>query len=246
MSLKDRFYTRSVAEAMMSPSGILAAGAGAAVSIAAGLPVVVAAVAGAGLWVARVGVAMANAPSSGPSRARVRRVTLASPWQSYVDESLQARGRFEQAVERTRPGPVRERLARLSDRIDRFVDHSYTVAESGQQLSQARALIDADAITRDLARIELGPTPPQPGSASARAADALKAQLASVQRMDATIADTRAQLTLIDARLDELVTRAIELSVRGSDPSVLGSVEDELGGLLDELEAVRQAVAETG
>ena len=42
-SFRDRFFTPKVAQAIMSPGGILLAGAGAAVAIIAGAPLVVAA-----------------------------------------------------------------------------------------------------------------------------------------------------------------------------------------------------------
>ncbi len=239
MSLRDRFFTKTVAEAIMSPSGILGLGVGAAVGIVALGPI--GAILGVGVWGARVGLAIPR----GPVKERIDRRTVSGPWQDFVDEALTAEKRFQIAVERTRPGPVRDRLAGLGERIERFVARSYHVAQSGQQLSEARALIDSDRIVRDLASLQSGSTPIK-GSTQAQAVKALQSQLDSARRLDDTISSTRAQLLLLDARLDDLVTRSIELSVTGGDPDSLGSVERELQDVVDELESVRLAVEETG
>ncbi len=241
MSFRDRFFTKPVAEAIMSPLGIVGLGAGTAVGVVVGLPIAAAAFVGVGVWGARVGMAIPR----GPVKERIDLRTVSGAWQDFVDEALGAEKRFELAVERTKPGPVRDRLTALGERIERFVAHSYRVAQSGQQLSEARALIDNDGIVRDLAALQAG-APPIEGSHQAKAIDALQSQLATARRLDDTIASTRSQLLLLDARLDELVTRSIELSVTGGDAESLGSVERDLQDVVDELESVRLAVEETG
>ena len=241
MSFRDRFYTPQVAQAIMSPSGIALAGIGAAVGVATGLPIIGAALIGAGAWAARVGVSVPR----GPVRERIDRRTVSGSWQQFVDEALDAKRRFETATERTNDGPVKERLVGIGAQIDRFVDHSYRVAQGGQQLTEARAFIDVNSIVAELAIVQQADQTAS-GSTQQRAAASLKAQLATAKRMDATIADTRSQLVLLDARLDELVTRTIELSVTGGDVSSIGGVDQELQGVVDELEAVRLAVGEVG
>ncbi len=241
MSLRDRLLTKPVAEAIMSPSGIVLAGAGAAVGIVAGLPFVAAGAIGAAAWAARVAAAVPR----GPVAERIDRRQVTGEWQHYVDEALGAQRRFEDAIERTSDGPIKERLRRLDERIDEFVRESYRIARSGQSLSEARAQVDTDAIVRDLHRVT-GGRRPEPGSTTERAATALQAQLGSASRLDETIADTRARLVALDARLDELVTRAIELSVTSADVGSLAPVEADLELVIDEMEAVRLAVEETG
>ncbi len=240
MSLRDRFFTKPVAEAIMSPAGIVLAGVGTAGGILVGAGLL-APLIGLGAWAARVGVAIPR----GPVKERIDRRSVSGPWQLFVDEALAAQQRFRTAIERTRPGPVRDRLDGMADRIDRFVHHSYRVAQSGQQLSEARALVDVDRIVTDLASLQGGRTL-TPGSTSAQAAAALQAQLDSARRLDETIATTHSQLLLLDARLDELVTRSIELSVSGADADSIGGVDAELQNVVDELEAVRLGVEETG
>ncbi len=242
MTLRDRLLTKPVAEAMMSPSGILLAGAGAAVGVAIGAGAAVAVGAAAVVWAARVAVAVPR----GPRRERIDRKAVSGPWQAFVDEALAAQRRFQAAVERTRQGPLRDRMASFGERIDEFVRHSYDVARSGQALTEARAGIEVEAITRDLHRVTGGHNIEEvPEGTSRSAAIALLAQLQSAQRLDETIATTYDRLVLLDARLDEIVTRSIELSVTGNDLGSLGSVESELIDVVDEMEAVRQAVAET-
>ena len=61
--------------------------------------------------------------------------------------------------------------------------------------------------------------PSAPGSTTEQTAEALQAQLATAERMDAVIAQTVDRLRLLDARLDETVTRAVELSVDAAGSS---------------------------
>ncbi len=225
----------------MSPGGILGIGVGTAAGILVGVPLAGAALIGVGVWGARVALAVPR----GPVKERIDLRTVSGPWQDFVDEAIAAEKRFQLAVKRTRPGPVLDRLAALGERIERFVAHSYRVAQSGQQLTEARELIDHDRIVRDLASLQAGSVPEE-GSTQAQAIVALQSQLATARRLDDTINSTRSQLLLLDARLDELVTRSIELSVTGGDPESLGSVERDLQDVVDELEAVRLAVEETG
>ncbi|MDA3041224.1 MAG: hypothetical protein O3C27_17175 [Actinomycetota bacterium] len=242
MKLKDRLLTRPVAEAMMSPAAILLAGIGAAAGIVSGGGAAAAVAAAAVAWVARVGIAVPR----GPVRERIDRRAVSGPWQQFVDDAVAAEARFEQAVERTKPGPIRERMAGFGSRIDEFVRHSYDVARSGQALTEARGGIDIDRITADLHRVTAGRDVAELPEGSMRsAANALLAQLQSAQRLDDTIAGTYDRLLLLDARLDEIVTRSIELSVTGNDAGSLVSVERDLIDVVDEMEALRQAVAET-
>ena len=95
-----------------------------------------------------------------------------------------------------------DRLGRLDERIDEFVRESYRIARSGQALTEARAAVDTNRIVADLHRVT-GGRPPVPGSTGEQAARSLEAQLASAGRLDQTIAETRARLIALDARLDD-------------------------------------------
>lgn len=242
LSLRDRFFTPPVARALTSPGGILLAGAGAAVGIVAGLPIAAAAAVGAVAWAGRVAFAIPR----NPTKEHIDPFTLQDPWRKFVRDALDARRQFGEALGQADPGPLRDRLAEIADRIDTGVSESWRIARAGQALTDARARIDSNDVSRQLNDLGLPPgTRPTQGSALAGTVDALEAQLGTAQRMDAVIVDTRDRLRLLDARLDEAVTRAIELSVRGQRAEDLGSLSDDVDSLVGEMESLRQALDET-
>ena len=244
-TLRDRLLTHRTSRAATSPSAIVLAGAGAAVGVAAGLPLVGIAALGAGAWALRV-------LASVPRRRRGRRVdplALQEPWRGFVWEARQQQRRFAEATDRARTGPLRQRLEAIGTRIDDAVDECWRVAQAGQSLSEARAAVDAAEAHRDLLSLvgADGKLPP-PESNLGRTAAALEAQLATAERLDATIADARSRLQLLDARMGEAVTRAIELSARtdaGDELGPLRGLGDDVEGLVVELEALRSALDET-
>jgi hypothetical protein len=63
--------------------------------------------------------------------------------------------------------------------------------------------------------------------------------------MDRTIADAYDRLRLLDARIDETVTRTIELSVTQTDVEALAGLGAEVDSIVGDMEALRQAVDET-
>jgi hypothetical protein len=242
LSLRDRFFTPPVARAMTSPGGILLAGAGAAVGIVAGLPIAAAAAVGAAAWAARVAFAVPR----NPSERHIDPFTLQDPWRRFVSDALACRRQFDEAVAQAQSGPLRERLAEIADRVATGVSESWRIAVAGQAMADARSRIDVASIQRELVELGVPPgTTPTPGSPLAGTYEALQAQLGTAQRMDAVIVDTRDRLRLLDARLDEAVTRAIELSVRAQGAEDLGSLSKDVDALVGEMESLRQALDET-
>ena len=69
-------------------------------------------------------------------------------------------------------------------------------------------------------------------------------QSATADRMEATLTESESRLRLLNARLDEAVTRAIELSVSQADSTAAGSLRADVAGIVDEMEALRQAMVE--
>jgi hypothetical protein len=245
VSLRDRFFTRPVARAVTSPSGILLAGAGVSVGVVAGLPVLAAVGIGAAAWAVRVAVAMPRR-DRGP---RIDPLALKEPWRRYVWEARKDQRRFEQAIRDLREGPLRDRLAGIGERIDTAVAECWQVARAGQDLVEARKQVDAEGAFADLERLG-GPAAASqhpPDSHLGRTAAALQAQLDTARRLDETINELHARLSLLDARLGEAVSRAIELSARSGSESVtgLGGLDADVGSLVGELEALRQALDET-
>ena len=111
------------------------------------------------------------------------------------------------------PGPLKDRIAQMGDRLETAVDEAWRIAQAGQSLSAGRAQMDTDRVHAELAATRGAP----PTERSAQTIAALEAQLASAERLDRTIADAYDRLRLLDARIDESVTRAIELSVTQTD-----------------------------
>jgi hypothetical protein len=243
LSLRDRFFTPPVARAVTSPLGILALGAGASIGILAGGGIVGAAVLGLIGWAGRV---VAAIPRPAPD-ARIDPFTLAEPWRHFVTDALQARTRFHESVRGARPGPMQDRLMEIESRVDDGVQEVWRIARRGHDLVDARRRVDPDAIRRDIAATEANASQPwATGSTMERTMDSLKAQLATVERLERVIGDADSRLRLLNARLDEAATRTIELSVQADDVSDLGGLGDDVDQMVHEMEALRQAIEETG
>lgn len=236
-SFRDRFLTPKVAHAITSPSAILASGAGAAVGILAFGNPVGAVVLGVGAFAARVLAAVPRAPR----RPGVDLRQLTDPWRSTMSEILDAAQRFDRAVSSIRPGPLRDRVAELGERLGTAVDEAWKTAQAGQSLTAARSQIDGGRIVAELAATRSAP----PTERSAQTIAAIEAQLAAAERMDRTIADAYDRLRLLDARIDETVTRTVELSVTQTDVESLDGLGDEVDSIVGDMEALRQAVEET-
>ena len=239
-SFRDRFLTPKVARTVTSPSAIVATGAGAAVAILVGLGPIGAVVLGAGAYAARV---LAAVPRS-PSRPGISPRTLGEPWRPLIEDVLDARRRYDQALEGVRTGPLRDRLGQVGDRLDTAVDEAWRIASAGNTLSQGRRRIDTDGIRRDL-EAATSAAAAQHSERSEQTVQAIRSQLASADRLDRTIYDTYERLRLLDARIDETVTRTVELSVTQSDVSDLAGLDTEVESIVQEMEALRQAVEET-
>jgi hypothetical protein len=242
LSFRDRFFTPPVARAMTSPSGILLAAGGVSAGILLAAPIGVAVGLGALAWAGRVAFAI-------PRNATAERIdpfTLGDPWRRYVQDALQAEVQFRDAVKRAERGPLRDRLDEIAQRLEVGVRECWRIARHAQALTEARRSIDVDRIVYDLQQI--GPQAKETwaaGSSMARTAEALESQLATAQRMDQTLAEAEAQLRLLDARLDESVTRAIELSVQAHDIEDLAGLQGEVDDVVTDMEALRLALRET-
>ncbi|HET9546564.1 MAG TPA: hypothetical protein VFO97_01955 [Desertimonas sp.] len=231
---RDRFFTPKVAEAMMSPGGIVLAGVGAAVTILAGAPLIAAAGVGALAWGGRVLAAVGRNPTTPQPHA------LSEPWRGYAQSAQDAKRRFDQIVASVPDGPLRSRLAALSGRLDDGVDESWRIAKRGHEIVEARGQIDTTGAEAELAELEAAEGS---GSGSQAATiESLRAQLAAGERLSTLATRSRDRLRLLDARFDELIARAVEVSVGSGDSEVLGQDVDQL---VSELESLRVAMEET-
>ena len=211
--------------------------------VLAGLPVAAAAVMGALAWAARVALAV---PRRAPGE-RIDPSAVAEPWRHFVGDALLARDRFAQAVRRARPGPLRDRLGEVGRRLDQAVNESWRIARQGDALEGALRQLDARAVRAELdeVRAERGRATGESKAALERAEQSVRAQLASVQRLERVASDARNRLRVLNAQLDEAVAQAVELSVSSGDSSQLRPLSADVDSVVGELESLRQALEET-
>jgi hypothetical protein len=241
LSIRDRLLTRRGARAILSPIGLIGGAGAAALAAWAGLPLWAAVPAGAGVWAVNGWRLLPRAPRP----ERIDPFTLHDPWRRFVQEALQARARFGQAVDRAPPGPLRERLAAIGDRVHTGVEQSWLIARRAEALVTARRGIDVAGVERRLTEIT---DTPASDPAQARVAEALGAQRATAARLDAIVAQAETELRVLDARLDEAVARTIELSAHattGVDGGGVSGLSSDVDEVVTEMESLRQALEET-
>jgi len=236
-----------VARAALSPVSLGGAAAGVATALITGAGLVGAAILGP------LGAAGGTAIVLWRSRRhrrpllrdRIDPFAVGEPWRHHVRAALQARNRFDEALRPIPPGPLRDRLAALRATVDDGVRECWEVAKRAQTVAEARRRIDADAVRRRVDQLQPGGDTPGDG-AEAATARALRAQLEAAGRLDRVLADTRARLELLDARLAETVSRVAEMSAIANGDGDLTRLGADLGDVVVELEALRDALAETG
>jgi len=243
LSLRDRFFSPPVARAIASPSGILALGAGAGLGILTGGGAIAAIALGLVAFAGRVGLAIPRTPQD----ERIDPFTLSEPWRRYVQDALQPRNRFTEAVDSARSGPMRDRLREIDDRVSQGVREVWRIACRGHDLVDARRRLDPDSVRREIEATKANASEPwATGSTLERTMESLQAQLATVERLERVIGDADSRLRLLNARLDEAAARTIELSVQAQDAADLGGLGSDVDQMVDEMEALRQAIEETG
>lgn len=241
--LPERARTPAVARAVTSPSAVLLAGAGMSAAILGGLPLAAAAVVGALAWGARVAMAVPRSPRE----ERIDPFTVAEPWRHMVTEALQAQSRFEQTVGQARPGPLRDRLEELGQRLDEGVKQCWRIAKQGQALESGLAQLDRQQAERELAELrrEMAGADDAERPSLERAEAAIRSQVASAERMERVSRDARTRLRVLNAQMDESVARAVELALTAHDNTDLSPVTADVESLVGELESLRLALEET-
>jgi hypothetical protein len=233
--------TPAMARAMMSPSGILLAGAGASAVILAGAGIPAAVVAGLLAWGGRVAYAFYKRPKP----ERIDPFTLGEPWRQLVGRALSAARRFDDAVRQTPSGPLRERLGEVGGRVHTAVQEAWEIAKRGHALDKAVSALGIEDIKRQLAEAERGRGRSGTSSDGDAIVQSLRNQLQSAERLAQVADDARNRLRRLNAQLDESVARAIELSLSAVDVAALQPLGSDVEGLVGELESLRQALEET-
>jgi hypothetical protein len=233
----QRYLNRRTAEAITAPSAIVLAGAGAAAAILVGLPAAAVVGAGALAWAVRVAIGLPR----GPKGDRIDAFTLDDPWRRSVTDAQSAKRRFDDAVRRADTGPLRERLAEIGVRLDEAVKEVWRIAQRGHLMAGGLRTLDIEGTKRELVEIERdlrqGDDP-----RLEQARESLRAQLSSAQRMIDAVQEARSQLRLLDARLDESVTRAVELSLRSAGDADISGLGSDVDSLVQDMEALRAAL----
>lgn len=186
---------------------------------------------------ARLAVAMPR-NTAGP---RIDAFAVQEPWRHAVLDAIRAQGRFSSAVKTFRDGPLKTAVGAVGDRMDDAVDECWQVAQRGQLLTEARRAINDREAAWELQQAQNALAGGTPNDTQARTIRSLESQLETATRMDALIESTKDRLDLLNARLDESVTRAIELSVSGGQRGV-ASLDDDVEGIVDELASLRLAI----
>ena len=242
--LPERVRTRAVAEAVVSPSAILLAGAGTALGIATGLGPL-ALLVGAGAWAARVAFAVPRKPPTG----KIDPFQVSEPWRRFVQDAQRAQEKFQGVVRRARSGPIQERLEAIGRRIGDGVAECWRIACQGDQLDAAIRSLNEQEIYQELLEVrderQRTRGNEQADSALARTQAAIEAQLESGRRLHKVADDARNRLRLLNAQLDEAVARSLEISLQAGDVSPLGPLTQDVEGVVGELESLRQALEET-
>ena len=243
LSFRDRFFSPPVAKALTSPSGILSLGAGAAVGIVATAPVSVplAAVGAVVGGLVGLGARVALALPRGEPAAKIDPFALGEPWRHAVIDAIKARTRFTQAVKTFRDGPLKASVEAVDSRLDDAVNECWRVAQQGQMVADARKSINDREVAWELSQAQATLGEAGPNETRSRRIESLESQLQTAARMDALIASTKEQLDLLNARLDEAVTRAIELSVSNQSSGV-GALGSDVDRIVDDLQSLRLAI----
>ncbi|HEX5946642.1 MAG TPA: hypothetical protein VFY82_10215 [Acidimicrobiales bacterium] len=258
LSFRDRLLTRRGARAITSPVGVVGGIVVAAAATVAGLPMVAAVPLGVVAWAVNGWRLLPRAPRP----ERIDPFTLQEPWRRAVQNALQARNRYAEAVTRVQAGPLRDRLDEIGERMQTGVEECWQIARRGQALARARRGIDLAAVERRLAQagadpgqigtrgtgagagdqIGTGATGAQVPASGGDAAppvpsqpavvESLQVQRATALRLDEVIDSAEAQLRLLGARLDEAVARTLELSAHA------GTEAGAVTGLGDDVDSL--------
>lgn len=177
-------------------------------------------------------------------RRRIDPALVSGFWSKLLREALTAQAQFMAAIRRTPRGAIRERLADLSGEVEAALDHAWERARRGSALERAAGDIELArrASARNSTRWGRGW---RPILTDERVLAAQRDRDAAARRLAASIAEERAQLQVLVARLVEAACSAAELSI-AAGPAVLGpsSGDDVARELVERLATLRAALEE--
>lgn len=235
MGFRDRFFTPRTAKAIMSWRILVGLGVGAALAVA-GLPIAVAIAGGVAVYAATVVAAMPKATVV----TSIDPFTVGEPWRQFVQSAQRSRRRLLETISTVAPGPLRDRLQGIAEKLDQGIRESWEIARRGHEIDGTIRHLDPTRLRSNLETLRQraadSPTENLTGAIAS-----VESQLASADRLRALSDTTADRLRLTQARFDELVSRAAEVKVGQQDDARYASDVDDL---VLELEAMHQAVRE--
>ena len=154
-----------------------------------------------------------------------------------VANVVSTRRQYASLVAGLAPGPVRDRLANLSDQVDAGVAAVWATVQRAGEIERIVATLDPDAVTAAYKQAKRSGGDPDVVAAH-------EARFASVQRLLNSLDDTDERLNLLEARLGGIVARAAEVALAAG--SGVNDLDAELSGVVHELGALRTALDELG
>lgn len=168
--------------------------------------------------------------------------TVGERWRAEVISAVAAARRYGSIVERTAPGPVRDRLSQMGDEVTAAVRAVHRVAVETDHREATLGELGPDEITRRLkdARRDLGRAEDDGRDTSLLRAtvESLDRQLGAVHTVWDAVERAREELHVLRLRLDEIVTLAGAVASQLRDPADgrLDAVAQELDGLRSALD----------
>jgi hypothetical protein len=236
--LPESWKSQRTAGAVMAPSAILLAGAGAAAAILGGLTVLPVVGIAAIAWLARVATLMPRKAAG----ERIDPMSISDPWRGFVRDALDAQRRYRKAVSAASPGPLRDKLVDIGERIDAGVGECWRIARRADALVDAIGNLDVAGARKDLeAAKQDARSQTQQGTV-----ESLQAQVDTANRLIDVAQGAEDKIKLLNARLDEAVARAVELSIKAEDVGELGGLGGQVDDLVSEMESLRVSLDEAG
>jgi hypothetical protein len=187
-----------------------------------------------------LGVAVAGAVLTWARRVRSSRpgvdlraidpFTVGEPWRRHVAGAMTAKKRYDAIVRGLDDGPLRVRLTEIGRQIDEAIRECWEIARRGHQLDASIRSLNGPALRASLER-----------ATDDIAAESLRNQLASLDRVRAARDEAEQRLRVLQTRLGEIPSQAAEMRAGVDHMAQLGSTVDDV---VVQLRALALAVEE--
>ena len=77
-----------------------------------------------------------------PARRAIDPFTVGEPWRHFVQSAQRSRRQLTETIRATRPGPLRDRLQDIADRLDAGLQEGWEVAKRGNEIDGAIRALD--------------------------------------------------------------------------------------------------------